>query len=339
MNKVAVIGGGAFGTSLAIHSSKMGHDVSLWVLEKELKDIIKASGANSLYLPDIPIPSKIEVTNDMAKACEKANLVIFACPSRFLRDVSIKAAPYISNDSIICSVTKGIENQTLLLMSEVLEETLPTIPPANICILSGPSFAIEVAQELPTDVVIASVGFIAARKIQPLLHSPIFRVYASDDPKGVSLGGALKNIIAIAAGVCDEFGLGANARAALITRGLTEMTRLGMAKGANPITFLGLAGIGDLILTCTCDLSRNRTLGKAIARGENPKVILENQRAVAEGFYAAKSAYNLANKLHVDMPITFQVYSVLYEGKTIPDAAKDLMSREFKNEFKGIIHP
>jgi glycerol-3-phosphate dehydrogenase (NAD(P)+) len=235
-------------------------------------------------------------------------------------------------------VSKGIENETLCLMTEVLEETLTGVAPANICAVSGPSFAKEVADHLPTDIVVASPGFIAARKVQPLLHSPIFRVYTSDDPVGVELGGALKNVIAIAAGVCDAFGLGHNARAALITRGLTEMTRLGLAKGANPITFLGLAGIGDLILTCTGDLSRNRTLGKRIAGGEDPREILENQRAVAEGFYAAKSTYDLAKKLNVDMPISEQVYLVLYKGKTIPDAARDLMSREFKNEFKGIIH-
>lgn len=338
MNKISVIGGGAFGTSLAIHCSKQGHKVSIWIFEKELVEKLNKTRFNELYLPKIKVPENIDITNDLSTACKDADLVIFATPSKFLRMISTQAAPHIPSDAIICVVTKGIENETLLLMSEVLEQTLPDIPPANISILSGPSFAVEVAEGLPTDVVIASPGFIAARKIQPMLHSPIFRVYTSDDPKGVSMGGALKNVIAIGAGVSDEFGLGNNARAALITRGLTEITRLGMAKGANPITFLGLAGIGDLILTCTSDLSRNRTLGKRIARGEDPKDILANQRAVAEGFYAAKSAYDLSKKLNIDMPITEQVYLVLYQGKSIYDASRDLMSRKYKNEFKGIIH-
>lgn len=338
MPNICVIGGGAFGTSLACHSAKLGHKVRLWIFEKELVDTINETRHNEMYLPTVVIPEGVKFTGDFEYACENAELIIFATPSKFLRAISEQAAPFIPRDSVVSLVSKGIENETLNLMGEVLEQTLPEIPPANIVTISGPSFAIEVAEGLPTDVVAASPGFLAARKVQPLLHSPLFRVYTSDDPVGVCLGGALKNIIAIAAGVSDEFGLGNNARAALITRGLTEMTRLGMAKGANPITFLGLAGIGDLILTCTGDLSRNRTLGRRIAKGENPKEILANQKAVAEGFYAAKSAYDLAKKLDVDMPITEQVYAVLYEDKAIPDAAKDLMSREFKNEFKGIIH-
>lgn len=338
MGKISIVGAGAFGTSVAIHAANLGHDVGLWVFEKDLVEKIRQTRINDLYLPGITLPGSLQVSNSMEETLDNAQLVIFACPSQFLRVISSQAAPFIHADSIISVVSKGIENGTLCLMTEVLEQTLPDIAPANISVISGPSFAIEVAEGLPTDVVAASPGFIAARKIQPLLHTPIFRVYTSDDPKGVQLGGALKNVIAIGAGVCDAFGLGHNARAALITRGLTEITRLGLAKNANPITFLGLAGLGDLILTCTSDLSRNRTLGKRIAQGENPKEILAGQRAVAEGFYAAKSAYNLAKSLSVDMPITQQVYEVLYENKTIQDAARDLMAREFKNEFKGIIH-
>lgn len=338
MSRIGIIGAGAFGSALSIHASRLGHEIRLWVFEPELAAIIAKTRQNEFYLPGVTLPDQIHPTHDLQEACEGVDLLVFACPSKFLRTVSAQAAPFVPADAVVTVLSKGIENETRNLMTEVLEQTLVGVAPANISILSGPSFAIEVAEGQPTDVVVASPAFLAARKIQPILHSPLFRVYTSDDPVGVQLGGALKNIIAIAAGVCDQLGFGHNARAALITRGLTEMTRLGLAKGANPITFLGLAGIGDLILTCTSDLSRNRTLGRKIAQGGDPTKILSETRSVAEGFYAARSAHNLAHELDVDMPITEQVHAVLYDGKTIPDAARDLMSREFKNEFKGIIH-
>lgn len=338
MTKVAILGAGAFGTSLAAHFAKMAHEVFLWAFEKDLPEKINGQHKNEDFLPGVTLPASIRCENDFDLACRDAALVIFACPSRFMRRIAAEAAPYIQGDTIVAVVSKGIENETHALMTEILDQCLANTAPGNICAISGPSFAIEVAEGLPTDIVAASPGFLAARKVQKIMHAPFFRVYTSDDPVGVQLGGSLKNVIAIAAGVCDEFGLGYNARAALITRGLTEMTRLGMAKGANPITFLGLAGIGDLILTCTGDLSRNRTLGRRLARGESPQEIIANSKTVSEGFYAAKSAYNMSLHYGVDMPITQQVYAVLYEGKTILDASRELMSREFKNEFKGIIH-
>jgi glycerol-3-phosphate dehydrogenase (NAD(P)+) len=272
----------------------------------------------------------------MEEACKGSELVIFACPSKHMRVISNQVAQHIAAETLVCVVSKGIDSGTLQLMTEVLAETLTNVPVENIAVLSGPSFAKEVALSRPTDVVVASPGCAAAERIQKLLHTGVFRVYSSDDVVGVQLGGALKNVMAIATGACDEFGLGENARAALITRGLAEITRLGVAKGANPITFLGLAGMGDLVLTCVGDLSRNRTLGRKIARGEKPDDILAKTRTVAEGFFAAKTARALGQSLDVDMPITEQVYSVLYEGKSLLDAAKDLMQREFKAEFRGI---
>jgi glycerol-3-phosphate dehydrogenase (NAD(P)+) len=338
MANIGIIGAGAWGTALAIHAAKLDHDVALWSFEPALAASITNNRINDLYLPDFKLPYRITGTSDLGEACREKDFVLFACPSKHMRRIATEAAPSIAGDAIIGVASKGIEASTNSLMTEVLDSAIPQVPPMNFVVLSGPTFAKEVAEGLPADIVAASAGFIAARKIQPMFHTPVFRVYTSDDPVGVQIGAALKNVIAVAAGVCDELGLGLNARAALITRGLTEMTRLGIAKGANPITFLGLAGIGDLILTCTGDLSRNRTLGRRIARGEKPEEILASTRTVAEGFFAADSALKLAASLDVDMPITQQVYAVLYEGKTIADAARELMSREFKNEFKGIIH-
>jgi glycerol-3-phosphate dehydrogenase (NAD(P)+) len=338
MATIGVIGAGAFGTSLAIHACKLGHQTRIWAYEPEVAEQINEEHENEVFLPGVGLPPNLTADNDLAAVCAGAELLLLATPTSRLRAVAARAAPHIDPAAVVCIVSKGLETGTLKLMSEVAAEAAPQLDPENLCVLSGPSFAAEVAEGLPTDVVVASRGFTAARRIQPLLHSPLFRVYGSDDLVGVQIGGAMKNVIAIAAGVCDEYGLGCNARAALITRGLTEITRLGLVKGANPITFLGLAGLGDLVLTCTCDLSRNRTLGRRIARGEKPADILASTRTVAEGFYAADAAWQMARDLGVDMPITEQVHAVLHEGKTIPDAARDLMSREFKDEFKGIIH-
>jgi glycerol-3-phosphate dehydrogenase (NAD(P)+) len=222
------------------------------------------------------------------------------------------------------------------LASEVLGESLPHVGSDRLSFLSGPSFAKEVAAELPTDVVIASEGALAARKVQPLLHAPRFRVYASDDPIGVQVGGAVKNVIAVATGACDGLGFGANGRAALLTRGIAEIARLGVALGANPLTFLGLAGVGDLYLTATGDLSRNRTLGKKVAAGEDPARYLAAQRSVAEGYFTAGAAYALAQKLGVEMPITDQVFHVLHRGRPLATAVDLLLNREFKDELYGI---
>lgn len=336
MAKIGVIGAGAWGTALAMQGVRAENDVVLWAFESELVATMNEKRENDIYLAGHRLPKGLVASTSMEETCQGAELVIFACPSKHMRVISTQTAPFISADTMVCVVSKGIDSGTLQLMTEVLGETLSNLPSENIAVLSGPSFAKEVALSRPTDVVVASPGCVAAEKIQKLLHTGVFRVYSSDDVIGVQLGGALKNVMAIATGACDELGLGENARAALITRGLAELTRLGMAKGANPLTFLGLAGMGDLVLTCVGDLSRNRTLGRKIARGEKPDDILAQTRTVAEGFFAAKTARAMGQSLGVDMPITEQVYSVLYEGKSLLDAAKELMQREFKAEFEGI---
>jgi glycerol-3-phosphate dehydrogenase (NAD(P)+) len=232
--------------------------------------------------------------------------------------------------------SKGIERARLELPSQLLAEALPGHDPARIAFLSGPSFAQEVARGLPTDLVVASKPVAAAAQVQPLLHAPELRIYSSADPIGVQIGGALKNVIAIAAGACDGLGLGTNARAALITRGLAEMTRLGVALGADPLTFLGLAGVGDLVLTCTGELSRNRALGQRLAEGLSPHDYLSRQRSVAEGYYTAAAAWELGSKLGIDMPITEQVFHVLHRGRALLEALELLVTRDLKHELVGI---
>jgi glycerol-3-phosphate dehydrogenase (NAD(P)+) len=242
----------------------------------------------------------------------------------------------VTRDAVVVVATKGIEERSLELMSAVLGETMPGLEPERLAFLSGPTFAREVALGLPTDVVVASRGMVAARKVQALVHSVALRVYTSGDPIGVQVGGAIKNVMAVATGACDGLAFGLNARAALITRGLAEITRLGVALGADPLTFLGMAGVGDLVLTCTGDLSRNRQLGMHVAQGVDPAAYLAGQRAVAEGFSTSAAAYDLSRKLGVEMPVTEQVYHVLHRGRPLLEAARALLEREYKEELHGI---
>ncbi len=335
MSSIGVIGAGAWGTAVAVHLCRMGHDVFLWAYEAELVRTMIEDRENVSFLPGASLPEGLKPTTDMAEACN-ADIVVIACPSRFFRDIIMEAADYISDDAIVVSLTKGIEDNSLLLLSEVYAQVRSREALDRFVVLSGPSFAKEVVESYPTDVVVACESDDIARKVQQEFHAPFFRVYSSDDLVGVQLGGAVKNVIAVAAGGCDGLGLGLNARAALITRGLAEIARLGIAMKANPLTFLGLAGMGDLILTCTGDLSRNRTLGWRVAKGESPKEVIESTSAVAEGYYSTRATYRLAEKLGVDMPITGLVYSVLYEDKSIQDAIRSLMTREFKDELRGI---
>ena len=265
-----------------------------------------------------------------------ARLVVLVPPSEYLRSVVARVAPALHDEALVVVATKGIEEKTHALMTDVVRETLPRVSPSRLAVLSGPSFAREVASGLPTDVVAASAGMEAARAVQAALHAPMFRVYASGDMVGVQVGGAVKNVIAVAAGACDGLSLGLNARAALTTRGLAEMSRLGVALGADPLTFLGLAGVGDLFLTCGGELSRNRKLGMAVAQGEDPQEYVKAHKSVAEGFRTSAAAWALATERGVDMPITEQVHHVLHEGRPLLEAMKRLVTRAHKEELEGI---
>jgi len=308
----------------------------MWALEPEVVEEINVSHHNSVYLPDAELPQGIRASSDPAEVVRDADFVILVPPSKHLREVSLRVADAVPENAVVVIASKGIEERSLRLMSEVLTETMPAIDSQRLVFLSGPSFAREVAMGMPTDIAAASEEMAAAREVQRALHSPLFRVYTSADPIGVQVGGAVKNVMAVATGSCDGLGFGTNARASLITRGLAEITRLGLALGADPLTFLGLAGVGDLVLTCTGDLSRNRTLGLKVAEGLDPREYLANRRSVAEGFFTSAAAWALSQKLAVDMPITEQVYRVLHEGRPLREAVLHLIARESKDELLGI---
>ncbi|MCW5835378.1 MAG: NAD(P)-dependent glycerol-3-phosphate dehydrogenase [Labilithrix sp.] len=333
---VAIVGAGAWGTALAAHSARVGHDVRLWAREPDVARDVNEHHENRALLAGVTLPSSIRASSDPAEVLDGADVVLLVPPSAFLRSVATSIAPYVPAAARIGIATKGIENESLLLMLDVVAAALPSVTPDALVVLSGPSFAREVATGLPTDVVVASRDESAAAEIQAALHSPFFRVYTSRDPIGVEVGGAMKNVLAVAAGACDGLGLGTNARAALVTRGLSEMARLGVALGGDPLTFMGLSGVGDLILTTTGALSRNRTLGLKVAEGLDPAAYLAAQRTVAEGYLTAKAAWQLALRHGVDVPITEQVFHVLHEGRPLLDAMKRLMTRAQKEELWGI---
>ncbi|HWP64702.1 MAG TPA: NAD(P)H-dependent glycerol-3-phosphate dehydrogenase [Candidatus Limnocylindria bacterium] len=336
MAKVGVVGGGAWGTAIAAHATRLGHETMLWAFEREVAEEVRSEHRNSVFLPDVPLPPALGASSDPAEVVGRAELVVLVPPSKHFRAVSTLVAPHVPASALVAVASKGIEESSLELLSTVLRSTMPQVGPERLAFLSGPTFANEVARELPADIVVASEQMTAARRIQPLLHAPRLRVYTSADPIGVQVGGAIKNVIAVATGACDGLGLGNNARAALITRGLAEMTRLGVALGANPLTFLGLAGVGDLVLTATGDLSRNRTLGKQVAAGADPATYLASKRSVAEGYFTSAAAWALAQKLGVDMPITEQVFRVLHERRSLTDAFNALVERARKDELQGI---
>jgi glycerol-3-phosphate dehydrogenase (NAD(P)+) len=328
--KLGVIGAGSWGTTLASLLGKRGHDVSLWVYEEELLASMKSHRVNHLYLPGVKIEESVFLTGDLGEACRGAECLIMAVPSHVYRDVLERMAPSLRGDEVLVSATKGIEAGTLMTMSQVAASVLGEV---RYAVLSGPSFAREVSLGLPTAVTVAAFSLDLAQRLQEEFSTERFRVYAHDDVLGTELGGAIKNVIAIAAGISDGLGLGLNARAALITRGLSEMIRLGAKMGANPLTFGGLSGVGDLILTCTGDLSRNRTVGLRIAKGESLEQIRKSMLQVAEGVTTTLSLRELARREGVDMPIAEQVYLVLYEGKDPLQAMKDLMNRPLKREI------
>ena len=330
--QIGVIGAGSWGTTLANLLAKKGFEVSLWAYENDLVQAIATARENPLYLPGVKLSEKIFPTNSLKEVCQHKDFLISVSPSQVVRQVIQEIHSYLSPQVKIVSATKGIENNTLFTMSKVLKEALAFNDGERLAVLSGPSFALEVGREVPTAVTIASENQELAGEVQHIFSTPYFRVYTNPDVVGVELGGALKNIIAIATGISDGLGFGCNTRAALITRGLAEMSRLALKMGANPLTLAGLAGLGDLVLTCTGELSRNRSVGVKLGEGIGLTQILRDMKMVAEGIKTTKSASDLSKKMNVEMPITEQTYNILYHDKDPKEAVIELMGRDLKDE-------
>jgi glycerol-3-phosphate dehydrogenase (NAD(P)+) len=335
--KVAVLGAGAWGTSLAKVLADKGDPVVLWSRRSDLASQINTAHENARYLPGAKLPETLRATNDLDDALKGASMVVFVVPSHGTRDVAKQVAQHVPGGVPIVSATKGIENDSLEFMDEVLFHELPARARDMLAFLSGPSFAKELALRHPTAVTIASKDAGVCNEVMRRFHTPFLRLYNSDDVPGVECGGAMKNVIAIAAGCIDGLGLGHNTRAALITRGMAEIAKLAMARGGSAITVAGLAGMGDLVLTCTGELSRNRTVGVELGKGRKLGEILAGLGHVAEGVKTSKSAFDLSNKLNVDMPITREVHAVLYEDKSVPQAVDDLMRRELGPEYDSVV--
>ena len=329
MNNIAVIGAGSWGTTLACLLADNGNDVTLWVYEKDLADRIMSSRENDVFLPGYKVPDNLNISNDLEGTLKNANYILSVVPSQHTRAVFKDVVNVISSNAIIISASKGIETGTLLTVSEIFNE----ITDNKVTAISGPSFAKEVIEKKPTAVTIASEDKEIGASLQKLFSNDYFRVYTNTDVMGAELGGALKNVMAIASGISDGLGLGSSSRAALITRGLTEMIRLGLVMGAREKTFGGLSGLGDLVLTCTGTLSRNYTVGHRLGKGEKLKDIVASMKMVAEGIATSESAYELARKHNVEMPIVEQIYKVINEGKDPVDAVHELMTRTLKSEY------
>lgn len=329
--KITVIGAGSFGTAMAVVIARCGHDVLMWAHNPEVAEVVRSSRQNPAYLPNVELDPRISVTADLEEAARYSDTLMMVVPSHHYRRVLGELGELIEHPLRLISGTKGIENDSLARMSEVSKDVLGE-KLAAFAVLSGPTFAKEIARADPTAAVIASTRLDYAQEIQRLLSCATFRLYHSPDVVGVELGGSLKNVVAIAAGVLEGLGLGSNTNAALITRGLHEMTRLGLAAGGRLETFAGLAGIGDLVLTCTGSLSRNRTVGVQLGRGKRLVEILDDAKFVAEGVKTSRSAHALAAMYQIEMPITSEMYRVLYENESPRDGIQRLMSRALKAE-------
>jgi glycerol-3-phosphate dehydrogenase (NAD(P)+) len=330
---IGVVGAGSWGTALANLLATKGYPIDLWVYEEDLTHRLIETLENDVFLPGVRLSKNLRPTHRLEQAVAGKDLVLIVVPSHVMRGIAEQMRPYTGADTILVSASKGIENETQLTMSGVLDESLGGIGNHRFAVLSGPSFAREVAVGMPTAVTVASRDETSAQIVQRVFATPIFRVYTNTDVIGVELGGSVKNVIAIAAGVVDGLQLGLNTRAALITRGMTEMRRLGLAMGAQPRTFTGLAGFGDLVLTCTGDVSRNHTVGKKIGQGMKLQEVLADMRMVAEGVKTARSLYNLSRRLEVEMPIAHAIYYILHEDLDPMDAVRQLMTRDLKNEL------
>jgi glycerol-3-phosphate dehydrogenase (NAD(P)+) len=330
--RTAVIGAGSWGTTLANLLAERVEDVTLWVFEEDVLRTMERKRENELFLPGIPLADNLKLTHSLEEAFADKGILICVLPSHAVREIFRQGRPYLQQGVLIISATKGLEEETYHTASQVLREVVGPGSGAQFACLSGPSFAREVSRKMPTAVAVAGSRAQASEIAQDLFARPYFRVYTNPDLIGVELGGAVKNVMAIAAGASDGLGFGHSSRAALITRGLAEMTRLGVSLGAEAQTFSGLAGLGDLVLTCTGDLSRNRQVGLGLGRGKTLQEILEGRRMVAEGIRSTKAVRELARKRAVETPITDKVYEILYEGKSPGEAVKELMSREPRSE-------
>jgi glycerol-3-phosphate dehydrogenase (NAD(P)+) len=327
--RCAVVGAGAWGTALADLLASNGHETVIWAFEADVTSSINAAHENPRFLAGVPLAQSLRATSDQCEAIRGAELVLYATPSHHLRTIAATGSAFVASRAILAVATKGLERDTLALMTTVVHSEVQGHPVVG---LSGPSFAMEVAKRQPTAVVAASESRDAAEAVQSALSNTTFRVYTHDDVTGVELAGALKNVMAVAAGIVEGVGLGYNSRAALITRGLHEMTRLGVAIGARSSTFAGLAGVGDLVLTCTGALSRNRAVGVEVGRGASLEAALAGKETVAEGVFTTASAIELARREGVDMPIVQTVYRILFEGHPARLAVPELMARELRPE-------
>lgn len=333
-DRIGVLGAGSWGTALAELLAAKGHPVSLWAYEPEVIEGINHGRQNPLYMSGLTLSDRIHATGDLVEAVKGVTMVLCVIPAQFVRGYLAQVRDHLPKGVPLVSCSKGIERKTLATMHQVFIEELPASRHRDFCALSGPSFAREVAEGRPTNVTAAAQEESVARQVQQIVSARHFRIYTSDDLVGVEIGGALKNVIAITVGASDGLNLGNNTRAGLITRGLAEVTRLAVNMGGRSETLLGLAGVGDLILTCTGDLSRNRKVGKLLAQGLSREAIQSEMRMVAEGIPTAESAYHLACRRGVELPITEQLYRVLYEGRTVDDAMAALQDRQLGNEWR-----
>ena len=333
MERISVIGAGSWGIALANLLAGNGHDVTVWSIMKDEIDMLELNHEHLDKLPGVKLNDSIKYTTDLEKACKEKDILVLAVPSVYTRSTAHSMAPFITDGQIIVNVAKGVEENTLLTLSEIITEEIPN---ANVCVLSGPSHAEEVGRGLPTTVVVGSKDQKTAEYLQDTFMNDFFRVYTSSDILGIELGGALKNVVALAAGIADGLGYGDNAKAALITRGISEIARLGIAMGGQFETFCGLTGIGDLIVTCASMHSRNRRAGILIGQGKSAKEAMDEVKMVVEGVYSAKAAMGLSRKYNVDLPIIAEVNKILFENKPPKDVGRCLMNREKKDEHVGI---
>lgn len=329
--RITVLGGGSWGTALAGLFAGQGRETTLWLREADLAARIRRTRENDVYLPGVALPAALRIEEDLPRALAGSGVQVLAVPCQFSREFLLQARPHLPRRPVVVCASKGIEVAHLATMSQVVEETLEGLTP-TFAMLSGPSFAMEVAKGQPTAVALGCANEAIARELQGLLSGPMFRVYTNPDVRGVELGGALKNVMAIAVGMLDGLEAGLDARAALITRGLAEMSRLGVAMGAQERTFMGLAGMGDLVLTCTGDLSRNRTVGLELGRGKTLAEIIASRRSVAEGVATTESMFQLGRNYEVDLPITAAVHAALYEDAPVRETLSRLMARTLKGE-------